>query len=145
MGGVISLLILVWVVYVVVKKAKISQSGSPQRKNYAGNVSVTRNNPTVKKRPQGFTNYRPHKDLVSVSRDMGDSRNSSVLRDDRANDWLAQQLREEHRAFRVTSEMFDLKIEHASHCDAKLMEQFHRKYCDASGIDLANGKTIHKK
>ena len=137
MSGIVSLLILVWIIYAVVKKSK--------------NVSETQKNPAAQKkpaahkRPQGFTNYRPHRDIVSVSRDMGDSKNSSVLRDDRANDWLARQLREEHRAFKATSEMFDLKIEHASHCDARLMEQFHRRYCDASGIDLANGKTIHKK
>ena len=75
---------------------------------------------------------------------MGDSKNSSVLRDDRANDWLAKQLREEHRAFKATSEMFDLKIEHASHCDARFIEQFHRRNCDARGIDLANGSTIRQ-
>ena len=131
MGGIISLVIIGWVVYIALKKSKTLQPKP--------------NNPAPKKRAQGFTNYRPHKNVVSVSRDMGDSKNSSVLRDDRANDWPAQQLREEHRAFKATSEMFDLKIEHASHCDAKLMEQFHRNYCDASGIDLANGKTIHKK
>ena len=100
--------------------------------------------PAQKRRVQGFTNYRPHKDITSVSRDMGDSRNSSVLRDDKANDWLARQLREEHRAFKATSEMFDLKIEHASHCDARLIEQFHRRNCDANGIDLANGKAVHR-
>ncbi len=94
-------------------------------------------------RLRGFTNYRPHKDITSVSRDMSD-RNSSVLRDDKNNDWLARQLRDEHRAFKMTSEMFDLKIEHASHCDARLLEQFHRRNCDANGIDLANGSTIQR-
>ena len=141
MGGILTLVILVWVVYIGLKKAKETQ----QKKGSSGKTMAARSVSPSKKRPTGYTNYRPHKDITSVSRDMGDSKNSSVLRDDRANDWLAQQLREEHRAFKVTSEMFDLKIEHASHCDAKLMEQFHRKYCDASGIDLANGKTIHKK
>ena len=58
---------------------------------------------------------------------MGD-KNSSVLRD-------------EHKAFKMTSEMFDLKIEHASHCDARLLEQYHRRNCDASGVDLANGRS----
>ena len=75
---------------------------------------------------------------------MGDRRDS-VLRDDKDNDWLARQLREEHRAFRMTSEMFDLKIEHASHCDARLLEQFHRRNCTADGIDLANGRTAYHK
>ena len=52
-----------------------------------------------------------------------------ILCDDRNNDWLARQLREEHKAFKETSEMFDLKIEHASHCDARLMQQFHHRNC----------------
>lgn len=91
-----------------------------------------------------YSNYRPHKDIISVSRDMGDKKNS-VLRDDKENDWLARQLREEHKAFKATSEMFDLKIEHASHCDARLLEQFHKRHCDAEGIDLANGRTAYPK
>ena len=138
MGGIISALILFWVVYVVVKKAKNSQDATVQKNRQP----VFK--PASAARPRGFTNYRPHKDITSVSRDMGDSKNSSILRDDRANDWLARQLRDEHRAFKLTSEMFDLKIEHASHCDAKLLEQFHHKHCDASGVDLANGKTAHR-
>lgn len=89
-----------------------------------------------------YTNYRPHKDITSVSRDMSDKRGNSVLRDDKNNDWLARQLRDEHKAFKATSEMFDLKIEHASHCDARLIEQYHRRNCSASGIDLANGSTV---
>lgn len=61
------------------------------------------------------------------------------LMDDRNNDWLANQLREEHRAFKRTSEMFELKIEHVSHCDARYIEQFHHRYCDANKIDTARG------
>ena len=114
MSGLVTLVIFGWIIYIALKKAKVVQP-KPKAK------------PVVPKRPTGFTNYRPHKDITSVSRDMGDSKNSSVLRDDRANDWLARQLREEHRAFKATSEMFDLKIEHASHCDAKLLEQFSRR------------------
>ncbi|MCR5686587.1 MAG: hypothetical protein K6G58_00950 [Lachnospiraceae bacterium] len=91
-----------------------------------------------------YTNYKPHGDIVSVSREMGDKK-GTVLRDDKANDWLARQLQDEHKAFKATSEMFDLKIEHASHCDARLLEQFHRRNCTASGIDLANGSTAVNK
>ena len=61
------------------------------------------------------------------------------LMDDRNNDWLANQLREEHRAFKKTSEMFELKIEHVAHCDARYIEQFHHRYCDANKIDTARG------
>ena len=116
-------------------------------KKNSGDAKKPQEQTRMAKRParaQGFTNYRPHKDITSVSRDMGD-KNNSVLRDDKANDWLARQLREEHRAFKATSDMFDLKIEHASHCDARLLEQFHRRNCTANGIDLANGKTLNKQ
>lgn len=138
MSNFLSLIIVVCIFAAVISRAKKLQQNSDKSsgKPAAGSAA--------KKRPQGFTNYRPHKDIISVSRDMGDSK-GSVLRDDRRNDWLARQLREEHMAFKATSEMFDLKIEHASHCDARLLEQFHRRNCTASGIDMANGSTVKRK
>lgn len=65
---------------------------------------------------------------------------SSSLRDDKHNDWLAKQLRDEHLAFKQTSAMFDLKIEHVSHCDAKIMRTQHHEHCDATLVDNAQGK-----
>ncbi|MBR2529478.1 MAG: hypothetical protein IKE35_00450 [Lachnospiraceae bacterium] len=123
--------IVIWlIIYKIIKKSTGTQGSS------ASGAS--------KSKARTYTNYRPHKDIISVSRDMGDKR-SSVLRDDKNNDWLARQLRDEHKAFKATSEMFDLKIEHASHCDARIMEQFHRRNCDASGVDLANGSSTMKR
>ena len=140
MSSIFTLLVMVVMIYFLIKKYKATMDdnskGGPNRRS--GNFGAS-------KKPGGYTNFRPHKDIISVTRDMGDSRNSSVLRDDKTNDWLARQLREEHRAFKATSEMFDLKIEHASHCDARLIEQFHRRTCDAEGIDLANGRAIHRQ
>lgn len=136
MSGLISVLFVVILSYTLVKRFK---NITPDARNSSGGQR-----PAGPARPRGYTNYKPHKDITSVSRDMGD-RGNSVLRDDKNNDWLAQQLREEHRAFKVTSEMFDLKIEHAHHCDAKLLEQFHRRNCDAAGVDLGNGSTVRRK
>ena len=65
---------------------------------------------------------------------------SSVLMDDRNNDWLAKQLRDEHIAFKSASDMFGLKIEHASHCDAQLLKNYHHLRCDAKGGETASGK-----
>ena len=139
MSGALTLIVIVFVFFMIIGKSlKKSASGTTKSKIAPKPVQSGKN-----VRPRGCTNYRPHKDIVSVSRDMGDSKGSSVLRDDRNNDWLARQLREEHRAFKETSEMFDLKIEHASHCDARFIEQFHRRNCDARGVDLANGKTAN--
>ncbi len=137
MSGALSSIIIVVVFFVLISKA-LKKSGAGTAKS---KLAPRGSQPGGSVRPKGFTNYRPHKDIVSVSRDMGDSK-GSVLRDDRSNDWLARQLREEHKAFKETSEMFDLKIEHASHCDARFIEQFHRRNCDARGVDLANGKTV---
>ncbi|MBO4904937.1 MAG: hypothetical protein J5367_06910 [Lachnospiraceae bacterium] len=126
--------IVFWIINRAIKKAKgTGKTTAGKAKSPAGNV-----------RKKGYVNYKPHKDIVSVSRDMGDRQNS-VLRDDKENDWLARQLRDEHRAFKATSEMFDLKIEHASHCDARLLEQFHRRSCSSDGVDLANGHTVYAK
>ena len=138
MSSLISILFVVAVFYMVIAKS-LKKNASPKGK-VPGRTPVA----TAKARPVGYTNYRPHKDITSVSRDMGDKK-GSVLRDDKNNDWLARQLEEEHRAFKATSEMFDLKIEHASHCDARLLEQFHKKNCSASGVDLANGSTVMHK
>jgi hypothetical protein len=139
MSSLLSVLIIVIAFFAVITKALKKSASSTTAKRPAVNAGAQR-----AQRPRGFTNYRPHKDIISVSRDMGDSKNSSILRDDRTNDWLAKQLREEHRAFKATSEMFDLKIEHASHCDARFIEQFHKRNCDARGVDLANGSTLHR-
>ncbi len=59
------------------------------------------------------------------------------LMEDRNHDWLAGQLREERRALRRTSEMFDLKVAHASSCDAQMIKDFHSRQCDANGVDTA--------
>ncbi len=132
MSGLFALLVWVVVIWLIIRK--VIKSGS------------LGSNTKAASKPKGrtYTNYRPHKDIVSVSRDMGDKR-SSVLCDDKNNDWLARQLRDEHRAFKATSEMFDLKIEHASHCDARIMEQFHKRNCDASAVDLADGSSTRSR
>lgn len=57
------------------------------------------------------------------------------LKDDRENDWFAKQLREEHQAFKRTSDMFNLKIEHASSCDARMLADFHASHHDADSVD----------
>ena len=141
MSGALSSIIIVFAFFAIITKA-LKKSASQTTKS---KIAPKQGQPAKNARPRGYTNYRPHKDIISVSRDMGDSKESSTLRDDRNNDWLARQLRDEHKAFKATSEMFDLKIEHASHCDAKLLEQFHKRNCSAEGVDLANGKTSYHK
>ena len=138
MSSALSAIVIVACFFVIISRS-LKKAASNTAKTKTVPKAIRAGNEAPK-----YSNYRPHKDIISVSRDMGDKKNS-VLRDDKENDWLARQLREEHRAFKVTSEMFDLKIEHASHCDARLLEQFHKRNCDAEGIDLANGRTAYPK
>lgn len=63
-----------------------------------------------------------------------------ILRDDRNNDWLACQLREEAKARVRMSDMFQMKIEHMNKCDAEFIRRFHESNCDAEGIDTGTRK-----
>lgn len=65
------------------------------------------------------------------------SSGSIVLKDDRNGDWLANQMREERRSLYRMSEMFGLKIQHESNCDAYALKKEHLKHCDADRIDSA--------
>ena len=60
---------------------------------------------------------------------------SMTLRDDRSNDWMAKQLREEAQSMVRVSEMFQLKQAHMNNCDAEFIRRFHESGCDAHGID----------
>lgn len=89
----------------------------------------------------GSAYSKPHKSGSAYGSVNVDRRiDASPLRDDRTNDWLARQLRDEHTAFKKVSDMFGLKIEHSSHCDAQLLKNYHHLNCDAKGIDMAKGK-----
>ncbi|MBO4266525.1 MAG: hypothetical protein J5910_04975 [Lachnospiraceae bacterium] len=136
------IVVIIWAIVIWAIVGKILKNATGANKK---TTAAKAKPPAASARKKGFVNYTPHKDIVSVSRDMKDRKNSSVLRDDKENDWLARQLREEHRAFKATSEMFDLKIEHASHCDSRLLQQFHHRNCSADGVDLANGHTVYEK
>ena len=133
-GSIIYVVILIFIVSSVVKRAK--------------KAGGTLNNPAKPALPvagkparrTGFTNYRPHKDIISVNRDMGDAKGSSTLRDDRNNDWLAMQLREEAKARVRMSDMFQMKTEHSNKCDAEFIKRFHESNCDADGIDTGISK-----
>jgi hypothetical protein len=60
--------------------------------------------------------------------------------EDRHNDWLAQQLREERMASSFVNEMFQLKTEHQSNCDSSYVKNSHQRQCDANGIDTGSYK-----
>lgn len=90
-------------------------------------------NTVAKPHPQPVEKYN------KVTSSSSSKAQSSVLLEDRNNDWLANQLREEHKAFKRTKDMFNLKIEHASHCDARYVKQLHATNCDAKTVGTAQG------
>ena len=68
-----------------------------------------------------------------------------TLMDDRANDWMAKQLKDEAIAMVKVSDMFKIKQEHANKCDAEFIRRFHESTCDAEGIDDGTHKKGRKK
>ena len=55
--------------------------------------------------------------------------------EDRNNDWLAKQFREERKALHIANGMFGQQMEHRTHCDAQMLKEFHMANCSAGGID----------
>ena len=46
------------------------------------------------------------------------------MKDDRKNDWLARQMREEERILR-RGDLMDLGASHAAVCDAEMLKKYH--------------------
>ena len=63
---------------------------------------------------------------IGKSRHAGGSSSLSetFMRDDRKNDWLARQMREEEKILR-RGDMLDLGASHAASCDADLLKKYH--------------------
>lgn len=122
----IGILIVMLIVFVVIRKAK--------KRGYDG----IGNSAKVHSNRQPTRNAARTKDLRTYKRTSPKEAPDKSLKDDIGNDWLARQLREEHEAFKRTSEMFNLKIEHASHCDARLIKKQHYANCDADAVDTGS-------
>ena len=57
-----------------------------------------------------------------------------ILMEDRKNDWLAKQMREEEKILRK-GDFLDLGAGHSKSCNAKELKLFHIENCDADDID----------
>ena len=60
--------------------------------------------------------------------------------EDRENDWLARQRREEAATERRFSAMYGLKRMHEENCPARNLRDEHHRNCDATSIDTAKGE-----
>ena len=62
------------------------------------------------------------------------------LLENRENDWLARQLREEAVSAKRFSAMYGLKRMHEANCPARSLRNEHRENCDAEGIDSGTAR-----
>lgn len=60
--------------------------------------------------------------------------------EDRDNDWLANQMREERAALYRLQDMFSFRMQGRNITDAELLKEFHVEHCDADRVDRAAGK-----
>lgn len=139
MEAIITLIIIFFVIVPLIKGKKVGNT----KKSVAATRRPERINNT-NKNIKNIPNKPPTRPVstpsVKRSNTLKAEVNHAMLLEDRNNDWLARQLRDEHKAFKDTKDMFDLKIEHSSHCDARYIQQFHHNNCSAGGIDTASGK-----
>lgn len=133
MAGVVTILLYVAIIIFVVKKVKKVKGVS----STAGiSKAQAQENIWMPKKPDS---PRPAASSVpkskGVNKHMTRESQSDMLKDDRQHDWLAHQMAEERVAMRRMSDMFALKMEHQSSCEAELIRQFHQDHCDAGEVD----------
>lgn len=151
MGVLIPIIVIIIYFVIFSKKSKIQgQKVTTQSKQYEEALARARSTQTVSSSPHRAGNRSiattPVGRPTSYASDYQSRRHTSsasisALMEDREHDWLANQLKAEHRAFKNTQDMFDLKIEHSSHCDARYLKQTHHSECDANKVDTATGRS----
>lgn len=135
MGSIFAVVFMAFIMWLVVRGVKnISPEGS--NKNAAApkviNKTVTTNN--VAKTNAALTNnyamnaqrttHNHNKNAHNINKEMSHEIKGAALKDDRYNDWLARQMREERMALSRLSDMFELKMEHRSSCEAEMIRRF---------------------
>ena len=68
------------------------------------------------------------------------AKSGTSIRDDRSNDWLAKQMREERQALYRMAYMFGFKPGTSTIKAAAENRDFHSKNCSSEGVDTAKGK-----
>ena len=124
---IFNLLVIALVTFSIVKKFK-----DPGR-----NQQVKRNSADI----NNFSEMVSHYNSTKNRRSSGLKQQESLsMKDDRTNDWMARQLRDEALAMTKVSDMFMLKQSHMNNCDAEFIRRFHESSCDAEGIDNGSRK-----
>ena len=127
MESVFSIIIIVAVTIMALRRLNMRDKKAASPKSTSAKTTLTR--PVSEGAVHDFD--RP----VKTSRI-----SATTLKDDRNNDWLAKQMREERSALNAMSEMFGLKLSHMANCEARNIRKEHHDNCDAGSIDVAKGR-----
>lgn len=132
-GFILSLLPLIILVFVFSRIAKASK-GSAKKKSPAWQTQPRQEkNPGLVKSLKGNTAGEYQEEQMSLERSSSGSLLRSegmstlaetFMRDDRKNDWLARQMREEAKILR-RGDLMDLGASHAANCDAETLRKYH--------------------
>lgn len=123
-----------------VKEANKALNSQQQSNAYTKNAAqVNMANKTLKNTVENPVNKPVRRTNNNINEHMAKENIRSSLTDDRNNDWLAKQLRDERVAYTRMSSMFELKMEHRSSCEAEMIKRFHEDNCHANEVDTAEG------
>ena len=126
----------IFIIAVIIFSIKNRLNGQIGRKS-----GIRKDNPNV----NSFNEMVSHYNKVNNKTSTVKLQDSMTLKDDRSNDWMARQLRDEAIAMVKVSDMFKLKQTHMNNCDAEFIKRFHESSCDANGVDDGTHKKSGRK
>jgi hypothetical protein len=126
--SLVPLLVIVFVLTRISKASKTQQrsTGDPnawlqQHQAQQARKSTPRQVKSLKK---GASNPVFSQPTSSLKAEKGGTLAETFMKDDRKNDWLAKQMREEERILR-RGDLMDLGAAHEASCDAEMLKNYH--------------------
>ena len=125
---VMSLIPLIVIVFILTRLSKVAKT--QQRSTGDPNVwlqqqQAKQNQPRqVKSLKKGSSKPLFSQPVAAPKAETGGSLSETFMKDDRKNDWLARQMREEERILR-RGDLMDLGASHAAACDADMLKKYH--------------------
>ncbi|MBO4359832.1 MAG: hypothetical protein J5822_03030 [Eubacteriaceae bacterium] len=119
---------ILWGVAVI---SSVFKAISSARKGRSSSSSRTGQSYTA---PNSTQVYRQQVPYTAVKETASSIRENGLLLEDRKNDWLAKQMREEAEIYRRGS-LYDLGAAHEADCDARRIKLFHIRTHNTNGMD----------
>ena len=136
MDGFISIIVIIIAVMAITRRVKAGNTAVNRRAN-SGNVY--RSNAKPKSYAKEYSSEGIYegkmKDGVKHS-----AKGGTTITDDRRNDWLAKQMREEKAALYRMGNMFGIKTGQGTINAATQNKNLHERSCQADGVDTASGR-----